>query len=255
MQLTANAIQVTASQSEDVMATLIGAPYLTNGSTVLYASFDVTYNGLPASAPDFFAHFAASADSADLRGRVLASTRTAAPGTYRLGIANSTSTAANVVDYPVDLPLDTLVKVVIAYDVTSGSSSLWVNPASGGAPVEAVDPRVPIPMNFFALRQNSGIGRLQMDNLLVGLSFEAVTPYITRVHIRRAGNAVEVYWPSGGVWAGFVLESTRSLANPDWQIVNQASITIGDWDIVTIQNPTGNEFFRLRNALVGGFAQ
>jgi len=246
MQVKAGAVHVNASQSEDVMATLIGAPYPTNNSTVLYASFNVTYTGLPTSAPDFFVHFAASADSADLRGRVLASTRNAAPGTYRLGVANSTSTAGNVTDYPLDLPLDTLVKVVVSYDVAAGTSKLWVNPASGGAPVEAIDARAPIPMNYIALRQNSGIGRLQMDDLLVGFSFESVTPYITRVKIRRSGTGVEVYWPSSGVWEGFVLESTRSLVQPDWQPVPGQVSTADGWDVVTIPNPSGNEFFRLK---------
>ena len=84
-----------------------------------------------------------------------------------------------------------------------------------------------------------------IDNLLVGTSFESVTPYLTRVYIRKNGDAVEVYWPSGGVWEGFILQSTPSLANPDWQQVQEATTTNGEWDIVTITEPVGERYFRL----------
>ena len=245
MQLTGGRVQVTSAQSEDVLAPLLGNPYDPGGARVLYASFDVTFVGLPAVAPDIFAHFS-GVDSANLRGRVLASTVNAATGFYRLGVANTTSAQSNVVDYPLDLTLDTTYQVVISYDASAGSSKLWVNPASGSAPVDAIDARLPTPIASFGLRQSGGIGDMRIDNLLVGLSFEAVTPNITRVKIRRVGNAIEVYWPSAGVWEGFVLESTRSLAQPDWQPVSGNVSSADGWDVVTIPNPAGNEFFRLK---------
>ena len=237
-------IQLTSTASEDAVARLIGGPYNTSGSTVLYASFDVTFSALPAIAPDIFAHFSGT-DANNLRARVLASTTNAAAGFYRIGVANTTSTPTNVVDYPLDLSLNTSYQVVVAHDLAAGSTKLWVNPASGGAPVDAIDPRTPIAINAYGVRQSGGIGDLTMDNLLIGTSFENVTPNLTRVRIRRNGSAVEVYWPSAGVWEGFFLESTSSLANPDWQPVNEPSTTVGDWDVVTITNPIDNKFFRL----------
>jgi len=243
MQLVFGTALITSSQTEDVVARLIGGPY---NSTVLYASFDVTFIALPAILPDIFAHFSGT-NANDLRARVLASTTNAAPGSFRLGVANTVSSVANVVDYPLDLNLDTKYQVVVAYDTAAGTSKLWVNPGSGGGWVSAIDPVSPTGINAFGLRQSGGIGDSRMDNLLVGTSFESVTPSLTRVRIRKVGDAIEVYWPSAGVWEGFYLESTTSLANPNWQPVSQGTTTVGDWDIVTIPNPTGNEFFRLRN--------
>ena len=238
------------SQDEDVTARLIGGPYDTSGSTVLYGSFNLTCIGLPRNTPqgnpDIFAHLSGVV-AGDLRGRVLISTNNVTPGFFRLGVANGgvISSLANVAHYPVDLSLDTLYQVVVGYDVAAGSSRLWVNPASGGAPVSAIDTPGPIAINAFGLRQSGGIGDMRIDSVLVGLSFEAVTPNLTRVRVRRNGDVVEVYWPSDGVWDGFILQSTPSLANPDWQPVQEASSTDGVWDTVTITEPIGERYFRL----------
>lgn len=248
MQMASSTVLVTGSQSEDVVARLIGGPYDTGGSTVLFASFDVAFIALPTGATDIFAHFSGT-NAADLRARVLTSTN-APPGSFRLGVANTNSTLATVKDYPLDLNLDTVYQVVVSYDVANGTSKLWVNPASGGSWVSAIDGVLPTAINYFGLRQpgpNGRIGDIRVNNLLVGLSFEDVTPNLTRVHIRRAGNAVQVYWPSGGVWTGWVLESTPTMENPNWQAVNEATVPIDGWDVVTIENPTENRFFRLRN--------
>ena len=233
-----------ASQTEDVIARLISGPYETNGSTVLYASFDVRFIALPQMAPDIFAHFSGT-DANNLRARVLASTTNAGFGSFRIGVANTTSSVTNVVDFPMDLSLDTSYQVVVSYDVAAGTSKLWVNPASGAGPVNAIDPRQPTPINSYGLRQSAGIGDMFIDNLLVGTSFEAVTPNLSRVRIRKNGDAVEVYWPSAGVWEGFILESTPSLANPDWQPVQEVAVPVGEYDVVTITDPVGERYFRL----------
>lgn len=251
MQMVQGTALVTGSQSEDVIAPLIGGPYDRGGSTVLYASFDVTFIGLP-TGTDIFAHFSGT-NAADLRARVLTSTN-APSGFFRLAVANTNSTPATVKEYPLDLSLDTVYQVVVSYDVANGTSKLWVNPASGGSWVSAIDGVLPTAINYFGLRQpgnpsNGRIGDIRMDNLLVGLSFEEVTPNLARVRIRRAGNAVQVYWPSGGVWSGWVLEGTPTLENPDWQQVNDPVVPTDGWDVVTIENPSENRFFRLKNPL------
>jgi hypothetical protein len=244
-QVAGGVVHVTSAaepSGEDVVARLIGGPYAVGSGTVLYASFDVTFSALPGVAPDIFAHFSGT-NANDLLGRVLASTTNAPAGFFRLGVANTISSAADVTNYPLDLSLYTPYQVVIAYDVTVGSSKLWVNPASGGGPVDAIDPREPMPINSYGLRQSSRIGTMTMDNLLVGFSFENVTPNLTRVRIRRVVDSMEVYWPSD---SGYFLESTLNLANPDWQPVTEPARSENGWDIVTISNPTDNQFFRLK---------
>jgi len=247
MQMVFSTALVTASQSEDVIARLIGGPYETNGSTVLYASFEVNFSAPPSVAPDIFAHFS-GVDAGLLVGRVLASTTNAAPGSYRLGIANgeTPSTVANVKDYPMDLATGVPYLVVVCFDVAAGTSKLWVNPASGGGWVNAIDLPQPTRVNYYGLRQSGGIGDMRIDNLRVGTAFDAVTPTLGHLRIRRSGNNVEVSWPQSGTWEGFVLESATNLTTPDWQPVTLAPTPVDGWDVVTIVNPTGNEFFRLR---------
>ena len=245
MQVVFGTVLVSGSQTEDVVARLIEAPYDTNSSTVLYASFDVTFSAPPSGTPDIFAHFSGT-DADNLRARVLTTTNNAPEGSFRLAVANTTSSTANVVDYPLDISLNTKYQVVSCYDVANGTSRLWVNPASGGGWVNAIDPTQPVAINSYALRQSTRIGDSLIDNLLVGTSFEAVTPTLARLRIRRVGSTIEVSWPSAGTWDGFALEKTTSLATPDWQPVTEPVVTVDNWDVVTITNPTGNEFFRLR---------
>ena len=237
---------LTGNQTENVAARLIGGPYPANSQTVLYASFNVVFIGLPGNPPDVFAHFCGT-DPNNLQGQILATTANVTPGYFRLGVGDTTS-AENDIFYPTDLSLDTWHQVIVSYDLAIGTSRLWVDPASGAGPVTANDASQPTAIGYFGLRQSERIGDMRMDNLLVGFSFEDVTPNLTRVHIRRAGNAVQVYWPSGGVWAGFILEGTPSLENPDWQPVNESVVPTAGWDVVTIEGPSENRFFRLKNS-------
>ncbi|HKQ40105.1 MAG TPA: hypothetical protein VJ063_18675 [Verrucomicrobiae bacterium] len=245
MQIAGGTALVTGSQTEDIIARLIGGPYATGGSTVLYASFEVAFIGMPGVLPDIFAHFSA-VDAGNLQGRVLVATTNVTPGYFRLGVGNTTSGSGNIF-YPTDLSLDTRYQVVVSYDLATGSSQLWVDPASGHGPVTANDARQPMAINSFGLRQSDRVGDIRIDNLLVGLSFEAVTPNLTRVHIRQAGNSIQVYWPSGGIWSGWILEGTPTLENADWQQVTEPVVPTDGWDIVTIENPSENRFFRLKN--------
>lgn len=243
MQAVLGSALVTGSQTEDVTGRLIGNPYGANGSTVLYASFDITFSAPPNGAPDIFAHFSGT-NVNELRARVLTTTN---GGSFRMGVANTRSGVADVVDYPLDLSLNTTYQVVVCYDVANGTSKLWVDPASGGAWVNAIDPVLPTDISAFGLRQSTRIGDSLIDNILVGTSFEAVTPNLARVYIRRAANNqdLEVYWPASQTWEGFVLQSTTNLATPDWQPVTEPVTPTGEYDVVTITSPTGARFFRL----------
>ncbi|MEO7297175.1 MAG: immunoglobulin domain-containing protein [Verrucomicrobiota bacterium] len=61
--------------------------------------------------------------------------------------------------------------------------------------------------------------------------------------INRSGSSVEITWPTNSV--GFTLESTPTLTSPTWSPVGGATVS-GSNNVVTVSNPTGNEFFRLR---------
>ena len=244
MDVLGGVLQVTSSDSEDASARLIGAPYDTSSGTVLYASFTANFSALPSATGDYFAHFREILGA--FRARIYATTSNSTIGFYRFGLANNNANLANGLIHPTELSVDTPVLVVVRYDVAAGTSTLWVNPTSeGDVSISPTDNISPAPIYSFAFRQSGGVGDLRVDNLLVGLSFDAVMPGLLRLSVARNGNNVEISWPSSATAEGYNLESTTSLSEPDWQPVGPSTPS-GDRDVVVITNPSGNEFFRLK---------
>jgi hypothetical protein len=245
MDVLGGVVQLTSSETEDTNARLIGAPYNTDGTTMLYASFTANFSALPSATGDYFAHFREV--SGTFRARVYATTSNTTIGYYRLGLANNNANLANGLIHPTELNIETPVLVVVRYNVAAGTSTLWVNPTSEtDASISPSDNIAPAPIYSFAFRQSGGVGDLRVDDLLVGLSFNDVVPGLLRLEIARNGNNIEISWPSTATAEGYILESTTSLSEPNWQPVNQPPIPSGDRDVVTITNATGNEFFRLK---------
>src|SRR5690606_32839147 len=122
------------TNSEDVNTFngLIGGPFASSSGVVLYSGFTINAAELPTSSGNYFAHF--KDGSTGFRGKIFVSTAGAAPGHYRIGVAN----AANGVSASVanDLATNTTYLVVSRYNTGTGDSVVWVNPvsvASGGA--------------------------------------------------------------------------------------------------------------------------
>jgi hypothetical protein len=164
-------LQLTRSQTEDVVGALIGGPYNPSNGVVLYASFKLKLLSLPPNVPGYFAHFATGST---LRGRVYVGTTNATPGRYRVFVANGT-------DSPVMLPTDLFTNltytVVTRYNIDTATAALWVNPASeADASVLGTDLQTPARVSSFGFRQDTGIGATMLvDELKVGFSFAAVT--------------------------------------------------------------------------------
>lgn len=159
-------------ETEDVNVLLPGQPYLAATNVVLYASFTLNFSSLPSGAGQYFVHFKGSGTS-NFRAKLFALTSGAGGGKYRLGIANvgNTASATN----SVDLDLNTDYRIYLRYVVNSGSSTLWVNPDSeASVSVSAVDSASAATLTSFALRQDSGIGVIALDDLRIGTSFEDV---------------------------------------------------------------------------------
>ena len=171
-QVTNGALQVTATQTEDVGGTLVGGPYQKGSNIVLYAAFKLTALTLPKATPDYFAHFASGSTH---RGRIYVGAPTnAAPGSLRLYVSNATDTNAVPAG---DLQTNTACTVVLRYNMDAATATLWLNPASEADPgTTSVDPTNTTTISTFNFRQDSGCGaRLLVDDLKVGLSFAAVT--------------------------------------------------------------------------------
>ena len=80
------AVNLTATESEDVNALITGGPYT---SGLLYYSLTVNFSVLPAGAGNYFAHFKDA--TTGFRARLFATTVGATPGFYRLAINNGST--------------------------------------------------------------------------------------------------------------------------------------------------------------------
>lgn len=175
-QVVSGRVQLSQNQSEDVNAPLAGAPH---SSGTLYASFVVNFSALPNGAGNYFAHFKDSSVSS-FRAKMFATTTAAAPGRFRVGVANVANTPDAVI--PADLMLGTDYKLVIRYTPETPSTTLWVNPADEETTTDradAADTASMLGITTFALRQSNsggGMGVLAFDDLIVATSFEEVCP-------------------------------------------------------------------------------
>lgn len=170
-QVTNGQLQITAEQTEDVVGSLIGAPYTTGYGTELYASFKARFLTLPNSTPDYFAHFGTGTT---LRGRIYPFIPVGAPfGTFHLAIGNATNSA----ELPNDLTTNVTYTLVTRYDVDTATTTLWLNPGDETDPgVTAYDSQTPAAISAYGFRQSSGFdSTILIDDLKVGLSFAAIT--------------------------------------------------------------------------------
>ncbi len=165
----------------------------TDNTTKLYAAFLVNFSSLPVNtgtytAGSYFAHFRSDVLN-EYYARVGANLEGAAPGMFRLAIANETWTSAASVEYPLDLALGQTYEVVVRLDLATDQTTLWVTPYTvGGTPLTEADPGVTATdaftysglINAFALRQGtSGLspnmgapGLFTLDHLRVATTFD-----------------------------------------------------------------------------------
>jgi hypothetical protein len=206
MDVTNNTLIVTRSRSEDIANLLAGQPYVTNGTpTALYARFTLKCTQLPASTGAYLAHFTGTNVFNAFSGhrcRIWASMTNLvdsstgpdpALGQFNLGIAN---TGNGVQDYTAStnyvwptffLVTNVSYTIVTRYVLSSGASTLWVNPNSESDP-GVTDPN-PLPIDvlpgatpsnglvnisFYGFRQASGEGTHEIDDLRVGTRFADV---------------------------------------------------------------------------------
>ena len=245
-QVDSGTLQLQANRTEDVNARLVGGPFEATSNARLYARLRVNYSNLPGNPGEYFALFRDL--SGGFRARVYGSTSNTTPGMVRFGLANNSSSAANIVLHPTEFNLGEEQRIVVMYDVAASQSKLWVNPSSEADPsITATDNPSTNPIGTFAFRQNTGLGNLTVDDVLIGLSFDDVVDSV-RLTIVRSASEVELSWPSSATMEGYVLEWTSNLANPDWQLVDELPASANGRDTVTITNPTGTAYYRLSNS-------
>ena len=124
------------------------------------------------------------------------------------------------------------------------------SPSSESAPsVTANDNPDPAAIGSFAFRENGGIGSLTLDNLKIGLAFADVVAgaFEARLTITRSASGVEVSWPSAATDDGFAIQTSTTLGpSADWQAPGGTRVRNGNRDVLTINGPVANAFFRLK---------
>jgi hypothetical protein len=179
---------MSTSRSEDIAASLSGAPYKTNGAVAaVYSKFTVKFTGVPTLGGAYFAHFNGEAPppSATLhRGRLWASLTNAVSGgslpvgKVRLSIANSSAGNAASGQWNADLDTNVTYTVVTRYQIATATATLWINPATEDSPsvtaTDVVDPANYINVAYYSFRQASGEGTVWVDTLRVGTAFADV---------------------------------------------------------------------------------
>jgi hypothetical protein len=179
-----NTAVVNQGNTENVQASLIGRPYRTNTATTLYASFTVNMDpaNLPANNGSYFFSFNdGSGNTPNVEGNVVATTNGAAPGMYRLGIANGLpATGANAQIFPQDLTSGVDYFVMVSLSVNNGISTLWVSPTnqvstSVSDPTPLTGTANLFNINGIDLRESGGVeGVISVGSLKVGTTFNSV---------------------------------------------------------------------------------
>ena len=174
---------IVGGNTENLQAQLLGSPYLTNSKAVLYTSFTVAMD--PSQLPttngsSFIMLNDGSGNTADIEDCVVAATNGAAPGDYRLGIANFGGDATGAQMVPVDLTPGTTYFVVTSLTLSNGVSTIWVSPTNQ-ASAHSTDLTPPgsstnfYDMSDIELRESGTTeGKLAVGNVLVGTTFSSV---------------------------------------------------------------------------------
>jgi hypothetical protein len=235
-QVTDGCLQLCSTQTEDVLAPLVGAPYARSNATVLYAGFKVRFLTVPKTTPGLFAHFASGST---LRGRIYAGVTNVWFGAFRLFVANGSDTNTML---PMVLSTNTVYTLVTRYDLDAAQTTLWVNPANEADPgTTATDPQTAISITSYGFRQDSDIGAtVRIDDLRVGLSFDSVLPQAAGptpipLQLQAAGNQVTLSWTNSAF-------SLQAAPNPTGLFTNLPGAT----SPYTTTPAEAARFFRLK---------
>ncbi len=167
---------------------------------VLYSSFTLNATVLPQSNGTYFAHFRnTGSGQSGVKARVFVTTNSAAAGKYRVGIAENGYVVTAIV--PKDLSLGTNYTVASRYNVSSGDSTVWVNPTDEGD-LSASEPYPDGGTSYivsYGLANTYGgavgdtVGVLYVDNLILGTAFTDVIPATAPTVTTAAATGVTAY--------------------------------------------------------------
>lgn len=235
-QVVSGRLTLSSAQSEDISAGYTNFYQPLGNGIVLYTSVKVNFSALPTgNGGDYFMNVRDSGVN-NLRMRVFAATNGAAPGTFRIAVANGGFTLATV---PHDLSPNTTYLVLIRYNVDTAQSTVWVNPTSESADgATATDSTTPVTLYYFCCRQSGGIGTLTVDDLKVGTQWsdvwEAMAPAPEALAAEKIGNELILRWTN----PAFALQAAPA--------VNGTYANVPGATSPYTNTITGEQYFRLK---------
>lgn len=166
------------------------------------------------------------------------------PGTFNLGILNEGGATTNAT-WSSNYPIGTYF-IVVKYDMTPtiSTAELWINPTINIQPPPLLTSTTgntkPIKVESICIRQASGTGNIEIDEIRVGTSWEYVTNQTT--------------W-NGSVWSNGVPTSNSSViidgnyntsnASPQGSF-DACSVTVNSGKNLTINS---NQYIKIQNEL------
>ncbi len=180
----------TAGNTENIQTSLLSGPYSTNAAskvTQLYYSFVVNLQNvfnMPNSNGTYVAMFNdGSGNTANVEDLFVVGTNGAAPGLYRVGIADNVgATVASAHMVPIDLVPGSNYVIVTSLTLSNGVSTLWINPTNQSSPsvTQARDAgTIVYNISDFELRSSGNesgniAGAVTFSGIKVGTAFNSV---------------------------------------------------------------------------------
>jgi hypothetical protein len=188
------------------------APIATNSGQLIYTRFVANFSALPTASGvgQYFQHIYAF--SGAYRARLFATTNGAAAGKFRFSLSNGgfITTA-----FPQDLSTGESHVIITRYNTATGESILWVDPASeASASVSPTDATTLATAYGISFRQDAGVGAMNIDDLLVGSTFNQVflslAPSPESLTYTVSGTDLILSWTQ----PAFVLNSATDVTGP-----------------------------------------
>jgi hypothetical protein len=165
-------LPISFSRTEDVNRWFTNAPVASTSGQLIFTRFVVNFTNLPTASGvgEYFQHLYAF--SGAFRARVFSTTNGAPTGKLRLGVSNGGFVTAV---HPQVLDLNKDHVVITRYNTATAETTLWVDPVAESSPSVSAPDTISAPTIYgIAFRQNTGIGSLVVDDLLVGSTFGQV---------------------------------------------------------------------------------
>ena len=162
------------ANTEDVNASWPASLTPSSGTTnVFYASFTVKFTSLPSGGGTYFAHFKNS--STDFSGAHLGADRRGRAGPVPAGNFLGRRLGRQRHEHHGFAPQHGLHRCDPPGEQQLGQHTLWINPTAESDPsISTSESASAFTVVSYALRENTGEGALNMDNLRVGTSFADV---------------------------------------------------------------------------------